>query len=176
MFTVLGNRSFMRNNAQAFDQAPLVNEYRKEEEKIIMNVKCVPWSSVAKYVSSIRSHTVINWRWMTIPYLNWKRELRCMEMRTRIRITNILNSICVLPLAFVSLLTWQLHGSGKFCELTLHQLPYKPNLLLVRSGLCFPTCLPRDIRYGDCWKPHRVSSTAMVSGNIKATKPFCQWD
>lgn len=44
---VLGNRSFMQPNAQAFDQAPLFDAYG-EEEKFIMNVKCVPWQSVPK--------------------------------------------------------------------------------------------------------------------------------
>lgn len=58
MFRELGNQSFMRHNAQSFDQAPLVNAYRKEDEKFIMNVKCVFQSSVPKSANTILKHTI----------------------------------------------------------------------------------------------------------------------
>lgn len=58
MFDVLGNRSFLRHHAQGFDQAPMVNAYREEEKKFLLNVRQVPRDAVPKTANIIGSYTV----------------------------------------------------------------------------------------------------------------------
>ena len=58
MLSALGNRSFLRHQAQAFDQSVIVNAYNKEEENFVANVKIVPRSSVPKSANIIGSHTI----------------------------------------------------------------------------------------------------------------------
>lgn len=58
IFESFGNRSFLRYQAQSFDQAVLYNSYKKEESDFLRNVKIVPRSSVPKSANIIGSHTI----------------------------------------------------------------------------------------------------------------------
>lgn len=58
MVDKLGHKPFLRHHAQAFDQAPLINAYRKEEDNFLSNVKIVPRSCVPVNANVIGSHTI----------------------------------------------------------------------------------------------------------------------
>lgn len=52
------NKTFLRHQAQGFEQLPLVNSYKTEEESFLKTVKIVPKKSVPHGANVISSHTI----------------------------------------------------------------------------------------------------------------------
>ena len=58
MLEHFGNKSFLKHQAQGFEQFPLVIAYRKEEDTILKTVQPVPKCSVLAGANIISSHTL----------------------------------------------------------------------------------------------------------------------
>lgn len=58
MKTHFGNKVFLRHHAQGFDQFPLTNAYRNEEESFLKTVKQVVKQYVPEKANIISSHTI----------------------------------------------------------------------------------------------------------------------
>ena len=53
-----GNKSFLKFQAQGFDQYPLTKAYQKDEESFIKTVKSIPINEVPANANVINSHTI----------------------------------------------------------------------------------------------------------------------
>ena len=58
MLQNFGNKPFLKHEAQGFDQFPLFNSYRTEEESFMKTVRPVPIQDVPQYGNIISSHTL----------------------------------------------------------------------------------------------------------------------
>ncbi len=58
MLSHFGNKSFLKHQAQGFEQFPLINSYKHEEENFLKTVQLVPITQIPSHANVINSHTL----------------------------------------------------------------------------------------------------------------------
>ena len=58
MMSYFGNKSFLKHHAQGFEQYPLFNSYKQEEDSFLKTVKIIPSSQLPSGANIINSHTI----------------------------------------------------------------------------------------------------------------------
>lgn len=130
MFTVFGNRRFLRHHTQALKQNALVKAHEAKENYSVANVNCVPRSQVPKDANFIGSQTIYKIKANNDESLKLKA---CIASHGNEEFDkeNLHNVLCMyLPLVFFALSYLQLPFENGFVFV---QKPKQPS--------CTPVCL-----------------------------------
>lgn len=58
MADYFGNKSFLKHQAQGFEQFPLINSYKQEEETFLKSAEIIPSHKIPAGANIISSHTL----------------------------------------------------------------------------------------------------------------------